>query len=142
MPLLRLVLKVLIIVIIYFIIFWALKIMYKDIKGGNKKKNSIKRFGLEVVRMGQGNSILKIGSVIPISTKLTIGRKPDNQLVLNDQYVSGYHAKIFLRNNDYIIQDLKSTNGTVLNGNKLEKMTYLSIDDEIIIGEYVFKVIG
>lgn len=142
MPLLRLVLKVLIIVIIYFIIFWALKIMYKDIKGGNKKKSSIKRLGLEVVRMGQGNSILKIGSVIPISTKLTIGRKPDNQLVLNDQYVSGQHAKIFLKNNDYVIQDLKSTNGTILNGSKLEKMTYLSIDDEIIIGEYVFKVIG
>jgi pSer/pThr/pTyr-binding forkhead associated (FHA) protein len=116
--------------------------MYKDIKGGNKKKSSIKRLGLEVVRMGQGNSILKIGSVIPISTKLTIGRKPDNQLVLNDQYVSGQHAKIFLKNNDYVIQDLKSTNGTILNGSKLEKMTYLSIDDEIIIGEYVFKVIG
>jgi hypothetical protein len=38
MPLLRLVLRVLIIAVIYIIIFWALRIMYKDIKGQNKKR--------------------------------------------------------------------------------------------------------
>lgn len=142
MPLLRLVLRILIIAIIYIIIFWALRIMYKDIKGENKKKDSVKRLGLEVLKIGQGNSILKVGSVIPISARLTIGRKEDNQLILDDQYVSGHHAVIFLKNNDYVIQDLKSTNGVVVNGNMLEKPIYLNIDDEIAIGEYVFKVIG
>ncbi len=142
MPLLRLVLRVLIIAVIYIIIFWALRIMYKDIKGQNKKKNSIKRLGLEVIQIGQGNSILKVGSVVPISTRLTIGRKEDNELILDDQYVSGHHAVVFLKNNDYVIQDLKSTNGVVVNGNILEKPIYLNIDDEIAIGEYVFKVIG
>lgn len=142
MPLLRLVLRVLIIAVIYIIIFWALRIMYKDIKGQNKKKNSIKRLGLEVIQIGQGNSILKVGSVVPISTRLTIGRKEDNELILDDQYVSGHHAVISLKNNDYVIQDLKSTNGVIVNGNILEKPLYLNIDDEIAIGEYVFKVIG
>jgi len=142
MPLLRLVLRVLIIAVIYIIIFWALRIMYKDIKGQNKKKNSIKRLGLEVIQIGQGNSILKVGSVVPISTRLTIGRKEDNELILDDQYVSGHHAVVFLKNNDYVIQDLKSTNGVVVNGNILEKPIYINIDDEIAIGEYVFKVIG
>lgn len=142
MPLLRLVLRVLIIAVIYIIIFWALRIMYKDIKGQNKKKNSIKRLGLEVIQIGQGNSILKVGSVVPISTRLTIGRKEDNELILDDQYVSGHHAVISLKNNDYVIQDLKSTNGVIVNGNILEKPLYLNIDDEIAIGEYIFKVIG
>jgi pSer/pThr/pTyr-binding forkhead associated (FHA) protein len=142
MPLLRLALKILIIAVIYIIIFWALRIMYKDIKGGNKKKNNKKRLGLEVLKIGQGNSILKVGSVIPISERLTIGRKEDNQLILDDQYVSGHHAVIFSKNNDYIIQDLKSTNGIIVNENTLEKPIYLNIEDEIVIGEYVFKVIG
>ncbi|MEA4825556.1 MAG: FHA domain-containing protein [Clostridium sp.] len=142
MPLLRLILRVLIIAVIYIIIFWALKIMYKDIKGGNKRKKVGKRIGLEVMQVGGGNSILKIGSVIPIHNKLTIGRKEDNQLVLHDQYVSGKHAVIFIKNNEYIIEDLKSTNGTIVNNEKLDKATYLNIDDEIEIGEYIFKVIG
>lgn len=142
MPLIRLVFKILIIVIIYFIIFWSLKIMYRDIKGGNKKKKHDKRLGLEIMKLGEDNSILKLGSVIPIQPKLTIGRSEDNQLVLKDPYVSGHHAVIFLKNNDYVIEDLKSTNGTLLNNVKLEKQRYLNIDDEIAIGEYVFKIIG
>lgn len=142
MPLIRLAFKILIIVIIYFIIFWSLKIMYRDIKGGNKKKKHSKRVGLEIMKLGKDNSILKLGSVIPIHQKLTIGRSEDNQLVLKDPYVSGHHAVIFLKNNDYVIEDLKSTNGTLLNDVKLEKQSYLNIDDEIAIGEYVFKIIG
>ncbi|KOA19608.1 FHA domain-containing protein FhaB [Clostridium homopropionicum DSM 5847] len=142
MPLVRLAFKILIIVIIYFIIFWSLKIMYRDIKGGNKKKKHGKRLGLEIMKLGEDNSILKLGSVIPIHSKLTIGRNDDNQLVLKDPYVSGHHAVIFLKNNDYVIEDLKSTNGTLLNNAKLEKQSYLNIDDEIAIGEYVFKIIG
>lgn len=142
MPLIRLAFKILIIVIIYFIIFWSLKIMYRDIKGGNKKKKHVKRVGLEIMKLGEDNSILKLGSVIPIHQKLTIGRSEDNQLILKDPYVSGHHAVIFLKNNDYVIEDLKSTNGTLLNNIKLEKQSYLNIDDEIAIGEYVFKIIG
>lgn len=142
MPLIRLAFKILIIVIIYFIIFWSLKIMYKDIKGGNKKKKHGKRLGLEIMKLGEDNSVLKLGSVIPIHSKLTIGRNEDNQLVLKDPYVSGHHAVIFLKNTDYVIEDLKSTNGTLLNNIKLEKQSYLNIDDEIAIGEYVFKIIG
>lgn len=142
MPLVRLILRVLIIVVIYIIIFWALKIMYKDIKGGNKKKRASKQLGLEVIKVGDNKSNLKIGSVIPIHSKLTIGRKEDNLLILHDQYVSGYHAMIFIKNNEYFIKDLNSTNGTLFNGKRLDKVLNLKLDDEIVIGEYVFKVIG
>ncbi|AYF53629.1 FHA domain-containing protein [Clostridium novyi] len=142
MPLIRIIFKVLIIVVIYIIIVMALRIMYKDIKGGNKRKKVSKHLGLEVMRVGDDSSNLKVGSVIPIHTKLTIGRKEDNMLVLHDQYVSGNHAVAFVKNDNYYIKDLNSTNGTLLNNKKLEKTMGLKVDDEITIGEYVFKVIG
>ncbi|MFU0824117.1 FHA domain-containing protein [Clostridium sp.] len=142
MPLVRLVLRVLIIVIIYIIIFWALRIMYKDIKGGNRRRRASRQLGLEVIKVGDNKSNLKVGSVIPIHSKMTVGRKEDNLLVLHDQYVSGHHAVIFIKNNEYFIKDLDSTNGTLLNGTRLDKVLALNVDDEIIIGEYVFKVIG
>lgn len=142
MPLIRMIFRVLIIIIIYIIIVIALRIMYKDIRGGNKRKRISKNLGFEVMRVGDDSSNLKVGSVIPIHAKLTIGRKEENMLVLHDQYVSGNHAVAFVKNDTYYIKDLNSTNGTLLNNKKLEKSKELKVDDEITIGEYVFKVIG
>lgn len=130
-----------IMVIIYVIIFFIIKIMYKDIKGSGRKNRRRKKFGLEVLQI-KGNEVFKIGSVIPIGGVITIGRKPDNMLILSDAYVSGNHAKILLKNNDCIIEDLNSTNGTFVNEEKIEGRVYLSAGDEIKIGSSIFKIIG
>lgn len=133
--------KFIIMAIVYIIIFVALVIMYKDIKNGGKKKTRKKSLGLEVVDSGQ-NSILRKGSVIPIHGELTVGRRSSNLLVLDDQYVSGNHAKVYLKNTDYVLEDLESTNGTYFNSKRLEGKTILRAGDEIKIGSAVFKVIG
>ena len=46
----------------------------------------------------------------------TIGRKPDNNIIIDNQAVSGHHARIMLNNNSLFIEDLSSLNGTYLNG--------------------------
>lgn len=134
--------RFIIIGIIYIIIFLALRIMYKDIKNGGKKKPVKKKsFGLEVIDKGENND-LKNGAIIPIRGELTIGRKETNNLILQDQYVSGKHTRIFLKNTDYMIEDLGSTNGTILNEERLEGKAILKAGDEIQIGSALFKVIG
>lgn len=133
--------KFLIIGIVYIIIFVALRIIYKDIKNGGRKPLRRRSFGLEVINPGHSNS-LKRGGVIPINGLLTVGRKEDNLIILDDPYVSGHHARVYTKNNDYIIEDLKSTNGTLLNGNRLDNKILLKAGDEIKIGSSVFKVIG
>lgn len=128
--------------IVYIIIFLALRIMYKDIKGGEKKKYTKKNaFGLEVLEAGQ-NSNLRKGGIIPVQGELTIGRKNTNNLILEDQFVSGSHARIFVRNTDYMIEDMGSTNGTKVNDQRLEERAVLRVGDEIEVGSAVFKVIG
>ncbi|MBZ9609233.1 FHA domain-containing protein [Clostridium estertheticum] len=131
-----------IIAIIYIIIIFALRIMYKDIKGGAKKKPIIKKtMGLEVIERGE-NFNLRIGAVIPLNDVLTIGRKGDNLLILGDKYVSSQHARIYLKNTDYILQDLRSTNGTLKNNKKVTDKVIIKKGDEIKIGTSIFKVIG
>jgi hypothetical protein len=130
-----------IIIVIYLIIFYSLRIMYKDMKSGERKKRISRAFGLEVINCGE-NTDVERGAIIPINREITMGRKSDNQLILNDMYVSGYHVKIYLRNTDYFIEDLGSTNGTFLNDKKLENKEYLNPGDEIQVGSAVFKVIG
>ena len=72
---------------------------------------------------------------------LTIGRKVDNTIVLDDPLVSGYHARIDRRGADYIITDLQSTNGTFLNDVNIVSHI-LSHGDRIMIGEHAILFIG
>lgn len=139
---LSLIFKIFIIAVIYLIIAFALRIMYKDMKSGDKKRVKIKRtFGLEVVDGGMNNMVRK-GSVIPIDREVTIGRKEDNTVVLAEEYISGHHARIYMKNNNYIFEDLNSTNGTIVNGQKIQEKVYIRPGDKIEIGTIVFKVIG
>lgn len=131
------------IIILYVIIYYALKIMYKDVKNGGKKRRPpmIKgNFGLEIINSGESGD-LKDGAIIPIRSDLTIGRKDNNSIVLGDQHVSGNHAKIIVRNETLYIEDLNSTNGTCLNGNKINGRVKLTDKDEIKIGTAVFKIL-
>jgi len=141
LSILSLVFKIIIIVIIYVIIFTALRIMYKDMKGGGKsRREGIRNYGLEVLSPGNSSSLRK-GAVIPVKGPVTIGRKPDNILVLDDPYASSYHAKVYFKNGDCIIEDLDSTNGTMLNGEKLIGKEYLISGDEITIGSISLRFI-
>jgi pSer/pThr/pTyr-binding forkhead associated (FHA) protein len=139
-----LVMRFIIIAIIYIIIIFALRIMYKDMKGGAsaKKKPVIKKtMGLEVIERGE-NFNLRVGAVIPLNDELTIGRKADNLLILGDKFVSSKHAIIYIKNTDYILRDLGSTNGTLKNKKKVTDRVYIKKGDEIQIGTSIFKVLG
>ncbi len=78
----------------------------------------------------------KVLSEFPITKrKVTIGRKPENDLVIQNMAVSGRHARLDYKNGKFIITDLKSLNGTFVN-NKLVTQAELKIGDEITIGRH------
>lgn len=73
---------------------------------------------------------------IPIDkTPLTIGRKPDNDIVIDNMAVSGHHAKINLQGSNYVVEDLQSTNGTFLNDKKIINSS-IKHNDAIVIGQH------
>ena len=81
------------------------------------------------------------GLEIPVNKQvLTIGRRPDNDVQVADQNVSGYHCNIFRRELDLLIEDVTSMNGTLLNGAKLTRPTELSDQDTIRIGPTQFTI--
>lgn len=65
----------------------------------------------------------------------TIGRKADNNLPIDDHTVSGHHAKIVRVQSVYFLEDLKSTNGTFLNGKPIDR-AQLHDADVITIGQH------
>ena len=56
-----------------------------------------------------------------LSGTLTIGRKPENDLVINHPAISGHHCRITLQGDTYFIEDMNSTNGTLVNDKKIIK---------------------
>lgn len=76
--------------------------------------------------------------------RLTIGRSPDNQLVLNDTQASSHHAVIYADSTGYVITDLGSTNGTFVNQQRLTPNVphMLRSADRIRIGgtEFTYEI--
>jgi len=70
--------------------------------------------------------------------KMTIGRS-SGEIVLNDTAVSKEHALIFFEGGRFLVRDLKSTNGTYLNGGQVWE-SYITTNDEITVGNSVIKV--
>ena len=130
------------IILLYVIIYYALKIMYKDVKNTSKKKpkQTQKKFGIEVIKTGS-NTELEIGSVFIIRRELTICRKEDNMIILSEPFVSGHHCRIYIKNNNLYVEDLKSTNGVYVNEKKINEIVKVVTDDEIKIGSSIFKVL-
>lgn len=71
--------------------------------------------------------------------ELIIGRHPDCDLVLHDATVSRYHARLVYRDGAWVIQDLESRNGTVLNGHAV-KRALLRPGDRLDLGELRLEV--
>lgn len=73
--------------------------------------------------------------------RTTIGRKPHNDIVIDNLAVSGEHAMIMTILNDSFLEDLGSTNGTVVNGQPIKKH-FLQNSDVIELGKYKLKFVA
>jgi len=75
-----------------------------------------------------------LGKKVDLNRKsLKIGKKEDNDFVLSDNAISRYHLEVSLAGDGFMLSDLDSTNGTVLNNSRI-KQVYLSPGDVIHIG--------
>ena len=66
----------------------------------------------------------------------TVGRKPDNDIVLSHPTVSGHHCKIYSAGDSWFVEDLNSTNGTFVNGKRMLKAAGLRRNDTVILAKY------
>lgn len=73
--------------------------------------------------------------------RTTLGRRPYNDLVIDNLAVSGEHAVFVLQGEDVVVEDLNSTNGTYING-KAVKQQKLENGDLIEIGKYKIRYVG
>jgi len=71
---------------------------------------------------------------------LLIGRSPDCDLSLTDEFISAKHCKIFFENDELFIEDQGSTNGTFIDGVQVEKRSPLEQGQKVQIGVTELKI--
>lgn len=84
----------------------------------------------------------KAGLELPLSgDSLTIGRSSESALVIRDDYTSSHHARLLLRGDVWAIQDLDSTNGTYVAGNRVTgSPVALALGTPVKVGATTFEL--
>ena len=72
--------------------------------------------------------------------EINVGRVQGNDLMLPKGNVSKHHARLLYRDARFIVTDLKSTNGTYVNGRKISQATIVREGDKIYVGDFVLKL--
>jgi hypothetical protein len=70
---------------------------------------------------------------------ISIGRSKDADVQIEDRYASGIHARVFPRADRFYVEDMNSTNGTLLNGASLHGEAELMDGDTVQIGDTAFR---
>ncbi len=82
---------------------------------------------------------LAVAETVPLSAAVTIGRSDENSLQVFDRFISSRHVLICLRDGRRILVDRGSTNGTFVNGQRVEEEVELSDGDRIAMGNTVLE---
>lgn len=99
-------------------------------------------------RVQPGGLVLKVeagpkelrGTKLPISGPIVIGRSPGADIVIADDFVSGRHARITPAGEEALLEDLGSTNGTVLDGARVVGIVPVRAGSQIVLGTVKLKV--
>jgi hypothetical protein len=81
------------------------------------------------------------GTVLPLGTSpVTLGRAADCTLVLDDDYASSHHSRLYPHEGTWVLEDLGSTNGTWIDRTRVTGPTVLAMGQPMRIGRTVFEL--
>ncbi|MDQ3937720.1 MAG: FHA domain-containing protein [Chloroflexota bacterium] len=125
-------LRVCFVVLIYLFFFVVARALWRDLRttiaGAGRALGR-----LVVIAAPEGSP--EPGTSIPVDAVTTIGRDVNNAVVLDDSFASAEHALLTFRGRAWYVEDLGSTNGSWVNGQRVESYLPMSYGDELQIGQ-------
>ncbi len=132
-----LVLRLLLTASLYAFLAWALLNLWRDIKLQSALLSTrvIPPINLTLTLDGQGTQTRRY-----TQPEVTIGRDPACECPVEDNSISARHARLSYHHNQWWLEDLDSTNGTLINHEKLSLPTVVVSGDEFRCGETLFTI--
>ncbi|MDR1087969.1 MAG: FHA domain-containing protein [Coriobacteriales bacterium] len=125
--------RILLILLLFLFLFAVMRTGIGLVKGQNRKGE---RWTIAVER---GPRELR-GVKMPVTGPLIVGRSPGSDIVINADYVSGRHVRFALFSDALVIEDLGSTNGTLVDGKRIVAPTTLEPGSVVGIGDASLRV--
>ena len=127
-------LRLVFVFLLYFFVFQVTRTLTRDLRQARPVEAAPNPYGQVVVAVA-GSSGLTPGTSFNLNPPIvSIGRKPTNTIVLDDNFVSGEHALLTWRDGRWWAEDYRSTNGTILNGAELNRATPVLDGDVLTVG--------
>lgn len=125
--------RVLLVVLLYIFLFSVMRTGIGLVRG-QRKDGAIWSVDAE-----KGVKSLR-GLHVDILGPVVIGRSPSSDIVIDEPYVSATHARFTLQGPALVLEDLGSTNGTMVNGYVIEQPVTLRDTDEVQVGDVIMRV--
>ena len=135
--------------VLYLFVIWILRGSLRSVRGGPAASGDATGFhqvgpggrpaatdATLVVISGDG---LEPGAAYDLFGGLSIGRSAEADLMIEDRFASQIHCRVYSRGSAYYVEDLRSTNGTFLNGEQFTGERGLNDLDVIRIGDSEFR---
>lgn len=125
--------RIVLVILLYIFLFSVMKTGVGLVRGQRRDAS------IWTIDIDRGPRALR-GTHIDILGPVIIGRSPSSDVVINEPYVSASHARFLLQGPALIVEDLNSTNGTLVNGQSIAAPVTLRDGDEVQIGDVFLKV--
>jgi hypothetical protein len=139
-------LKFAFIAVLYLFLLWVARSALRDLSRPASERSHVadesqvaRPVGGHSVLVVQGGGGLRAGAAFQLDGGITIGRSPQMDIQIDDPFASGRHARIYERGGFFYVEDMGSTNGTFLNGERLGSEEPLRAEDRIRIGDTEFR---
>lgn len=133
--------------VLYLFLLWVIRMALRDLRGvaspgyetGYHEVRGGDRGATDAFLVVEEGGGLSRGEHFDLFGGVSLGRSADADIRLDDRYASGIHARVFDRSGAYYVEDMNSTNGTLLNSRELHGEAELSPGDLIRIGDTEFR---
>ncbi len=137
-----LLLRVLFIFLLYFFLFQIVRTIARELRAvsittagiGPAPIEEPVRATAQLALLDGPESGVPPGTTYVLRSGAVVGRRPGSDIFLNDTFMSGEHARLTLHEGRWWVADLGSTNGTFVNGARIDRPTPLSDGDEVRFG--------
>ena len=131
------VLRLAFLAMLYVVLFAIVRVLVRDLRRAALEP------GLELGRLvvvASPTGEPPVGAAYPLDAVTRIGRDVNNTVVLDDPYASAEHAVLSFRGRAWYLEDLGSTNGTLVDGAPVDQVVPIGFGDEITVGETRFRL--
>ena len=123
--------------LIYLFLFAVARTLLRDLRAAAREPG-VELGRLVVIASPSGDPA--VGTSFPLDAVTTMGRDVNNSIIVEDQFASGDHAVLTFRGRSWYVEDVDSTNGTFVNGSRVDGVAPMGFGDMLQVGQARFRL--